>query len=241
MTRAKVVIFLLFLTIGMSCASIKEGESWKMLPENNTIGLTLLWELPEEKLKELLPNGQLPRIRNGNGVLMVFLASTHSYSIGTRKFGALGIAHLIIPLESSIAIPETVGLKSQPILKGLKQIGFPVRFGDVNLTLKEKDEWIEVNGNIQFEKGNLSFGGLAPLLKGDLVDLAQTTLVGERLDEQVLSGPEFYRPINLNKIQVIQSGENWMQQFDLTMPPDRIWVNVDFGVEFKFFKKFSTP
>ena len=59
MTRTKAIIFLLLLMIGMSCATIKEGESWKMLPENNTIGLTLLWELPEEKLKEFLPNSQL--------------------------------------------------------------------------------------------------------------------------------------------------------------------------------------
>ena len=58
-----------------------------MLPENNTIGLTLLWELPEEKLKEFLPNSQLPRIRNGKGVLMLFLASTENYLIGKRKLG----------------------------------------------------------------------------------------------------------------------------------------------------------
>jgi hypothetical protein len=227
--------------IGMSCASIKEGESWKMLPEDNTIGLTLLWELPEEKLKELLPPGQLPRIRNGKGVLMLFLASTENYSIGKRKLGPLGIAHIIIPLQNSISIPETIGLKKHRIIKGMKQIGFPVRFGEVNLSLKGKDESVEIEGEIKFENGSLSFTGTAQNSKGDLVDLSQTTLVSKQLDERVLSGPEFYRPINFKTIQVVQSGENWMEQFGLSMPPDRIWVNVDFGVEFKYLKKLPTP
>lgn len=226
--------------IGMSCASIKEGESWKMLPEDSTIGLTLLWELPEEKLKEFLPNCQLPRIRNGKGVLMLFLASTENYSIGKRKLGSLGIAHLIIPLQNSISIPETIGLKKHRIIKGMKQIGFPVKFGEVNLSLKETDESVEIEGEIQFDNGSLSFTGTAQNSKGDLVDLAQTTLVSGPLDNQVLSGPEFYRPINFKTIQVVPSGENWMEQFGLSMPPDRIWVNVDFGVDFKYLKKLST-
>ncbi len=241
MTRTKAIIFLLLLMIGMSCATIKEGESWKMLPENNTIGLTLLWELPEEKLKEFLPNSQLPRIRNGKGVLMLFLASTENYLIGKRKLGPLGIAHIIIPLQNSISIPETIGLKKHRIIKGMKQIGFPVRFGEVNLSLKGKDESVEIEGRIQFENGSLSFSGTTQNSKGDLVDLSQTTLVSKQLDERVLSGPEFYRPINFKTIQVVQTGENWMEQFGLSMPPDRIWVNVDFGVDFKYLKKLPTP
>ncbi len=116
MIRTKSAIFLLLLFTGMSCASIKEGESSKMLLEDNTIRLTLLWQLPEEKLKELLPTGQLPRIRNGKGVLMLFLASTENYSIGKRKLGLLGIANIIIPLQNSISIPGTIGLKKHRII-----------------------------------------------------------------------------------------------------------------------------
>ena len=56
----------------MSCARIKEGESWKMRSEDRTIGLTLLWNLPESKLREMLPANQVPRIQNGKGVLMLF-------------------------------------------------------------------------------------------------------------------------------------------------------------------------
>jgi len=171
MTKLRIIILFILLIFGVSCASIKEGENWKMLPEDNTIGLTLLWELPEEKLKELLAPGQLPRIRNGKGVLMLFLASTENYSIGERELGPLGIAHIIIPLQNSISIPETIGLKKHRIINGMKQIGFPVRFGEVKLSLKEKDEWVEIEGKIQFENGSLDFAGSAQHVKGNRVDL----------------------------------------------------------------------
>jgi hypothetical protein len=59
----------------------------------------LLWNLPEEKLKEMLPPNQMPRIQNGKGVLMLFLCSTDRYSIGKKNYGPLGVAHLIIPFK----------------------------------------------------------------------------------------------------------------------------------------------
>ena len=108
-------VFALLLTLG-SCKSIKQGESWKMVPEDKTIGLTLLYELPEAKLKEMLPKDQQPRITNGKGVLMLFLASTDSYYIGKRKYGQLGIAHLLIPLQKNLSVAETIGEKSQAII-----------------------------------------------------------------------------------------------------------------------------
>jgi hypothetical protein len=76
------------LFCGFGCTSLKVGESWKMLPEDQTIGLTLLWELPEAKLKAMLPTGQKPRIRQGKGVVMLFLASTTRW--------------VIIPLDHSL-------------------------------------------------------------------------------------------------------------------------------------------
>ena len=57
------LISLLFLQ--MSCATIKNGESWKMRSEDKTIGLTLLWNLPEAKIREIVPPNQVPRIQNG--------------------------------------------------------------------------------------------------------------------------------------------------------------------------------
>lgn len=58
-----------------------------MLPEDQTIGLTLLWELSEAKLKAMLPADQQPRIRDGKGVVMIFLASTSQYTLGDNPSG----------------------------------------------------------------------------------------------------------------------------------------------------------
>jgi threonyl-tRNA synthetase len=44
-----------------------------MRPEDKTIGLTFMWNLSEEKLREILAPNQIPRIQNGTGVLMLFL------------------------------------------------------------------------------------------------------------------------------------------------------------------------
>lgn len=108
------------LLLQMSCATIKNGESWKMRSEDKTIGLTLLWNLPEAKIREIVPPNQVPRIQNGTGVLMLFLCSADSYFIGKKQYGHLGVAHLIVPLENEISIPETIGLKNQAIISGLK-------------------------------------------------------------------------------------------------------------------------
>jgi len=229
----------LIIVLFSSCAAIKKGESWNMLPEDKTIGLTLLWELPEEQIKKMLPSDQMPRIRNGNGVLMLFLTSTESYSIGKKKYSKLGVAHLIIPLQNSISIPETIGLKNQPIISGLKRVGFPVKFGDVSLSLHEKGDSVNVVGSIDFENGKLSFAGSAENKKGKLVSLPETILIGKKSSKNVLRGPEFYSPIAFQAISVEQEGENWMTQLKLDSPPTRIWVNVDFGIDFKLYKNLS--
>jgi hypothetical protein len=75
--------------------------------------------------------------------------------------------------------------------------------------------------------------------KGNLVDLPLTTLVGRNLDRNFLTGPESYRPLAMSKIKVRSEGDNWMGTFGLTAPPDRIWVNVDFDVDFFYFKKLK--
>jgi hypothetical protein len=226
--------FIVSVTFLLSCATIKDGESWKMRAEDKTIGLTLLWNLPEEKLKEMLPPNQMPRIQNGKGVLMLFLCSTDRYSIGQKNYGPLGVAHLIIPLKNAISLPETIGLQNQAIISGLKKKGFPVRFGDIKLQLEEVGDSIRVQGDLILAKGEIHFSGIAKNKKGNLVALKNTTLLGVDLQKDVLSGPEYYTPIAFNSITIKQSGENWIEKYNLNSAADRIWVNVDFGVDFKY-------
>lgn len=232
-----ILVSVIWILVSGSCASIKPGESWQMLATDQTIGLTLLWELPEEKIREMLPTDQEPRIENGKGVLMLFLTSTEGYSVGPKKLGQLGIAHLIIPLKNDIAIPETIGLRKQPIMSGLKEIGFTVKFGEVKLTLEEGGGLVEVEGSIQFDQGKLNLSGTAENKKENLVNLPQTTLIGSSIHQNILSGPESYRPITFKTIEMNHTGDTWIQQIGLTTPPSRIWVNVDFGIDFKYFKK----
>jgi hypothetical protein len=230
----KYLVCLAFFILLFSCVRIKEGESWKMEARDKTIGLTLLWNLPEEKLKEMLPPNQMPRIQNGKGVLMLFLCSTDRYSIGKKNYGPLGVAHLIIPLKDAISLPETIGLQNQAIISGLKKKGFPVRFGDIKLQLEEVGDSIRIQGDIIIGKGEMHFSGKASNIKGNQVSLENTTLVGIDSQKDILSGPEFYKPVVFTSIAVKQSGENWIEKYHLTTSPDRIWVNVDFGVDFKY-------
>jgi hypothetical protein len=226
--------FIVSVTFLLSCTTIKDGESWKMRAEDKTIGLTLLWNLPEEKLKEMLPPNQMPRIQNGKGVLMVFLCSTDRYSVGQKNYGPLGVAHLIIPLKNAISLPETIGLQNQAIISGLKKKGFPVRFGDIKLQLEEVGDSIRVQGDLILAKGEIHFSGIAENKKGNLISLNSTTLIGMNSQKDILSGPEFYKPIAFKSITIKQSGENWIEKYNLNSAPDRIWVNVDFGVDFKY-------
>lgn len=225
------------LFCGFGCTSLKVGESWKMLPEDQTIGLTLLWELPEAKLKAMLPAGQKPRIRQGKGVVMLFLASTGQYTLGDKPNRSLAVAHLLIPLENHLGTVRTVVSKKQALYGALAQLDFPVQNGEVALILIPGQDSVQVEGAIQFPRGKLSFSGKAGSQRGNLVDLPLTTLVGKHLDRNYLSGPESYRPLAMSKIKVNSEGDNWMSTFGLTSPPDRIWVNVDFLVDFAYQQK----
>lgn len=227
-------IFILPLFLGWGCTALKKGDSWKMLPKNQTIGLTLLWELPEEKLKAMLPADQQPRIRNGKGLVMLFLASTSAHTLGDTPEGPLTIAHLLIPLNTHLGTPYTLVSKKQRLYHALAKLNFPVQDGEVSLRLLPAQDSVQVDGNIQFPSGKLSFSGKADAQKGDLVDLPQTTLVGRHLDRNFLRGPESYRPLAMSKIKVDSEGENWISTFGLTNPPNRIWVNVDFYVDFAY-------
>jgi hypothetical protein len=220
-----------------SCVTIKEGENWKMLPEDQTIGLTLLWELPEAQLKTMLPSNQQPRIRNGKGVLMLFLASTGAYSLGAESKGPLGVAHLIVPMDGSISLPSTIVSKKQALFSMLKQLDFAVEEGDVSLSLQESSGMTKLEGSLVFPEGSLKFSGSSSAPKGSLVNLPQTTLVGKFRDRHLLSGPESYRPIPFEKIEIQADGKHWVSKLGLISPPDRIWVNVDFRVDFKYLPK----
>jgi hypothetical protein len=94
-----------------------------------------------------------------------------------------------------------------------------------------------VVGSIDFENGRLSFAGSAENKKGELVSLPETILIGKKSSKNVLRGPEFYSPIAFQAISVELEGENWMTQLKLDSPPTRIWVNVDFGIDFKLYKR----
>jgi hypothetical protein len=170
---------------------------------------------------------------------MLFLASTEQYTLGDQPKGPLAVAHLLIPLEKHLGTPSTVVSKKQALYDGLAQLDFPVQDGEVALTLAPAQDSVQVDGSIQFPTGKLSFTGRAGSQKGNLVDLPLTTLVGRHLDRNFLTGPESYRLLAMSKIKVNSEGENWMTTFGLTAPPDRIWVNVDFQVDFFYFKKLN--
>jgi hypothetical protein len=109
MPSFKIYPFLIFLLAGSwGCATIRPGESWKMKAADQTVGLTLLWELPEQEVQKMLPVGQKPRIRQDKGVVMLFLASTEQYTLGDQPKGPLAVAHLLIPLEKHLGTPSTV-------------------------------------------------------------------------------------------------------------------------------------
>jgi hypothetical protein len=220
---------------------MRPGDSWKMEAEDQTVGLTLLWELPEQQVQQMLPAGQKPRIRQGKGVVMLFLASTAQYTLGDNPSGPLAVAHLLIPLDKHLGTPRTVVSKKQALYGVLAQLDFPVQNGEVALNLIPGQDSVQVDGSIQFSRGRLSFSGKASSQRGNLVDLPLTTLVGKHLGRNYLSGPESYRPLAMSKINVNSEGENWMSTFGLTSPPDRIWVNVDFLVDFAYQQKVPIP
>lgn len=236
-SKGLIISCLILSLLLSSCKVFHEGESWRMKAKDHTIGLTLSWELSEDKLRSILPSGQEPRIVDGKGILMLFLASTDKYSIGNKEFGKLGVAHLIIPLKNSyISIPATMIEHKQYLSTTLSKADYRVIDGSVELDLKEVDKQIQVNGSIQTKQGYIEFQGITNHIKGKFVDLPNTTLVGNNETKNFLSGPESYTPINFNSITIKQEGNNWIKDLELTDPPKRVWVNVNFDVDFRYNK-----
>jgi hypothetical protein len=228
-TPTVLVLFLCWVTPAM-------GQRWRMLSEDQTAGLTLLWQLPPEKLQAMVGPGQKPRIQNGKGTLMLFLAYTNQSYLDSISEGPVSIAHLLIPLENSVAMPATILRGNTQLGNKLKKFGFRVQTGEINLIITEDGGQMAVKGSVRTREGEIKISGAAPYKKGAFRDLPNTRLTRRRENKRFLEGPESYSPIPISDVKIEQTGQNWLSRYSLDAPPDRIWVNVDFSVDFKFTK-----
>ena len=65
-----------------------------------------------DKIQKIIGNEFKPEIdENGNGYLMLFIATSQQYFLDSLSYDELRIAHILVGAENSLNCPLTIGLK----------------------------------------------------------------------------------------------------------------------------------
>jgi hypothetical protein len=121
----------LFLIVAMMfiVMALKKDETkhvFVIKKDNPATGLTLAWLLPESKVQQIVGPKFKPILKNGRGLLMLFIVTTKKYYLNQNAYENLNLAHIIVPVEGTNAINSpffisTEGQKINDLLKGHRE------------------------------------------------------------------------------------------------------------------------
>jgi|GEM_PF-1178518 len=208
--------------------------------ENPAYGLSLLWFLPEEQIQKIVGKQFKPIIKDGKGVLMLFIASSEKYFLDNVEFQNLKIAHILIPVERSLNSVEAFGSEKQKLNLVLNQYDFKPKMAQIELILKPKNDSISLVAKLSTKKGNLELSSVFLNQPGDLKSIKSSSISSPIDSNCYFMGSESYRPITIESIKIIHKGKNWISEFNLPLIPDRIWLNQDFCWDFIFVRNINT-
>ncbi|CAN5348493.1 hypothetical protein BH10BAC1_BH10BAC1_03830 [soil metagenome] len=232
-----IAIAFLFICLGF----IKDEKKvrFEIRKDNPANGLTLVWSLPEVQLQNIIGNKFKPLVKDGKGILMLFITTAKKYYLDSVGYDNLRMAHILVLTEGDQAInaPLSIGVEKQNINEILKRYNFKLELGKVNMDLNYKNDSISLLANIITSKGKIELSAIFPNNPGELKTMESTVVSATGNPDNVFTGPESYIPINIESIKVNSTGQNWISQLKLPAKPDRIGMNDAFVWNFMFMRK----
>ena len=232
-----IVIALLFICLGF----IKDEKKtrFEIRKNNAAIGLTLVWSLPKAQLQNIIGDKFKPLVKDGKGILMLFITTAKKYYLDSVGYDNLKMAHILILTEGKNALnaPLSIGVEKQKINDVLKLYNFKIEVGKVNMDLHYKNDSISLKAHIITSKGKIELSAIFPNKPGELKTMESTVVSATRNPNSVFTGPESYIPITIESIKINSTGQNWISQLRLPAKPDRVGMNDTFVWNFMFMSK----
>ncbi|MDI1354154.1 MAG: hypothetical protein PSX36_04510 [bacterium] len=232
-----IVIALLFISLGF----IKDEKKvrFEIRKDNPAIGLTLVWSLPEVQLQSIIGDKFKPFVKDGKGVLMLFITTAKKYYLDSVGYDNLKMAHILVLTEGKNALnaPLSIGVEKQNLNEVLKRNNFKLEIGKVDMNLNYKNDSISLKAHIITLKGKIELDAIFPNKPGELKTIESTVVSATGNPNNIFTGPESYIPINIESIKINSTGQNWISQLKLPAKPDRIGMNDAFVWNFMFMKK----
>lgn len=238
MKNSGLYLFLVLFLISSGCSMVKSTVRFEIKKEDPAVGLTLGWILPEEQLQKIVGDQFKPLVKDGNGFLMLFVASSPKYYLADEQLDTMTIAHIVIPLEgtNTINAPLSVVPKEQEISQTLQKYGFKTEFGKIEMNLKTENDSLSVYVKIQTDSGSIIITSTFLNNPGELKNIDSTTVTATNDTTRYFAGPESYVPVQIPSVNIQNSGNNWISKLALTSPPTKVWLNTNFVWDFSFVK-----
>ena len=232
-----IAIAFLFICLGF----IKDDKKtrFEIRKDNPAIGLTLVWSLPEAQLQNIIGDKFKPLVKDGKGILMLFITTAKKYYLDSSAYDNLKMAHILVLTEEKNALnaPLSIGVEKQNLNEVLKRNNFKLEIGKVDMSLNYKNDSISLKAHIITLKGKIELDAIFPNIPGELKTMESTVVSATGNPNNIFTGPESYIPINIESIKINSTGQNWITQLKLPAKPDRVGMNDAFVWDFVFMKK----
>lgn len=230
---------LLFTVYSTGCSVLEAQTRFEIREAHSARSLTLGWEVPLDVLQEIVGPESRPAGKDGKGFLMLFVVSAEHYFLDDSAYNALQMAHIIIPVEgkNTINAPTSLVSKNQAIHAELKAFGFELERGSVEMKVRDQADSLTIDVQLLSRTGNIELSTTFLNNPGPVKHLDSTTVTATHNPNSFFCGPESYVPIQIPTVQIAHTGKNWLTEFGLTRPPDRVWMNDRFVWDFVFTRK----
>ncbi len=232
-----ITIILLFICLGFTKDEKKVG--FEIRKDNPAIGLTLVWSLPETQLQNIIGAKFKPFVKDGKGILMLFVTTAKKYYLDSVGYDNLKMAHILVLTEGNNALnaPLSIGVEKQNLNEVLNRYNFKIEIGKVNMDLNYKNDSISLKAQVITSKGKIELSAIFPNKPGELKTMESTVVSATGNPNNFFTGPESYIPINIQSIKINSTGQNWITQLKLPAKPDRVGMNDAFVWNFMFMRK----
>ena len=218
-----------------ACHEPESDVRWQIKKENPAYGLTLGYSLPGDQLQQIIGDEFKPSLDDdGNGYLMLFIATSVRYYLDNTTYDNLQIAHILIGSEGSINSPFTIGVGNQKLNNLFDKYNFKTDIGKVDLLVEQKGDSIFMAAQISTQEGSIGLNSTFLNNPGEWETLESTMVSATADPNSFFIGGESYRPIQIGSIEIKSEGKNWISQLNLPSKPDYIRLNVDFTWDFTF-------
>lgn len=238
----KTLLRLIFLTFLLMVSTLVRAQDspvhWQIKAENPAYGLTLGYSLPKNQLQAIVGDSFTPRVdANGNGNLMLFIATAKKYNLDSTSYNNLKIAHILIPLETSLNNPFIISDGNQQLNKLFHAYNFKVDTGKIELLVEHKGDSIFTKAEILTQEGSICITATFANNPGATKTIPSAKINAPAKPKSFFVGDESYRGIPIPAATIESKGKNWISQLNLPAKPDKIWLNVDFIWDFLFMKE----